>query len=373
LYTISATESSPITFQVSDSSSANVIQGATVTITKNIGGTTTQIFSGYTDSAGTVSIWLSTTTSYTITASKTGCGSNSVTIIPVGSYNVQLNCAGNITKYVSQINGVTYQRTPADGPTTYSGVIDFEYYVVSVINPIIAAKFVLVDEEGTIVATNETYVSSGYSFCTNSSCDLTLQYTTACGDNIKGRYYLNLGNISNNSYILLEADALWKYICINTNNSQLSFMRFIDHFNQFFYQWSAGGQAGTTCNLYSSSASCNAVTYCKWVSYPGNLVPVNKCILKDNYNKAEFSRILLIFFGMVVVLFIIGKTTGYEMTNPGSFVMFMAGVIIILSFVGMFRFVGATPWPFFDQWIYALICTALSLGYNISITRRYSA
>ena len=74
-----------------------------------------------------------------------------------------------------------------------------------------------------------------------------------------------------------------------------------------------------------------------------------------------------------MVLFIMGKTTGYEMTNPGSFLLFMTGAIIILSFGGMFRFVGATPYPFFDQWIYAFICFAFSVGYNIAIVRRYSA
>jgi hypothetical protein len=373
LYTIAATDSSPITFQISDSTSANVIQGATVTITKNIGGVTTQIFNGYTDSAGTVSIWLSTVTPYTITATKTGCGSNTATITPVGSYNMQLNCAGNLTKYNSQINGVSYRRTPADGATSNQGTITFEYYVESIISPMTAAKFVIVDGQGNILATNETLVSSGYSFCTNSSCDLTLIYTTACGDNIKGRYYVNMGNVSNNTYILLEGDALWRYVCINENNSQLAFTKFMDHFNEFFYQWSAGGAGGTTCNIYSDATSCNAATYCKWVNYTGYQSQIELCTLKDNYNEAEFSRVVFIFFGLVIVLFIIGKTTGYEMTNPGSFVMFMTGAIIVLSFGGMFRFVGATPWPFFDQWIYALICLAISVGYNISISRRYTA
>jgi hypothetical protein len=374
LYTIAASESSPITFQISDSTSANVIQGATVTITKNIGGSTIQVFSGLTDSAGTVNVWLSTTTQYTITAFKSGCGSNTATITPVGSYNMQLNCAGNLTKYVSQIDGVAYQRTPADGATSYSGTIDYGYYVQSVLYPIKSAKFELVDGDGNLVGTNETYVASGYPFCTNSSCLLSLQYTTACGDNIKGRYYINLGNTTNNTYVKLEGDALWRFICINTNNSQLSFTKFIAHFNQFFFQWSAGGQAGTNCRTYTTQSSCNAVSYCKWLYYQGyQSDSVELCVLKDDYNKGDFNRILVIFFGMVIVLFIIGKTTGYEMTNPGSFVMFMTGAIIIMSFVGMFRFSGATPWAFFDQWIYALICTAISVGYNISIVRRYSA
>jgi hypothetical protein len=279
----------------------------------------------------------------------------------------------DFSKYNSQIDGVTYQRTPSVGAVTYSGTISYGYGVQSLLVPIKAAKFELIDEGKNIVASNETYVGSGYSFCNSTHCSLTLQYTTACGDNIKGRYYVNLGNTTNHTYVLLEADALWRFVCINTNNSQQSFTKFVDHFNQFFFQWSAGGQAGENCRIYSTLETCNAVSYCKWLNYTGYESAVELCTLKDDYNKAEFNRVLVIFFGMVIVLFIIGKTTGYEMTNPGSFIMFMTGAIIIMSFAGMFRFSGATPWPFLDQWIYAAICTGISVGYNISVTRRYSA
>ena len=374
LYTLSVYESSSITIQVIDQSSASVIPGATVTITRNVAGNNVQVFSGLTDGAGTASVWLSTSSTYTITAYKSGCGTYTASIVPGSNgYNIQLNCAGNLTKFVSNIDGVTYVRTPADGVTTDYGNVFYEYRVISVVTPMSAAKFQLVDQEGNIVATNETLVNQSYSFCTGTSCSLTLSYNSVCGDNIKGRYYINMGNVSNNTYILLEGDALWRFICINKTNSQQSFSRFFDNFNTFFYQWSAGGQAGTSCRIYTNKTECNAATYCKWVDYTGFEASANLCTLRDDYNKAEFSRILLIFFGMVIVLFIMGKTTGYEMTNPGSFLMFMTGGIIILSFGGMFRFVGATPWPFFDQWIYAFICLGFSVGYNVAIVRRYSA
>ena len=384
LYTLSVLESSPITFQVIDQSSASVVPGATVTITRNVAGNNVQVFSGLTDGAGTVNVWLSTTSTYTVTASKTGCGIFTSSIIPVSSYNIQLNCAGNLTKFNSYIDGVTYVRTPANGITTSYGTVQYEYRVISILTPMTAAKFSLVDQQGNIVATNETLVNSSYTFCTGASCTLTLSYNSVCGDNIKGRYYINMGNVSNYTYILLEADAMWRFVCINQTNSQNSFANFFDRFNTFFFQWSAGGQSGVACNVYTNSATCSATSYCKWVDYQGyagndyNLSitgtgGTHLCILRDDYNKAEFSRIILIFFGIVIVLFIMGKTTGYEMTNPGSFLMFMTGGIVILSYGGMFRFVGATPWPFFDQWIYAFICLGFSVGYNIAIVRRYSA
>jgi hypothetical protein len=96
-------------------------------------------------------------------------------------------------------------------------------------------------------------------------------------------------------------------------------------------------------------------------------------MLKDDINKMEFNRILIIFFGIVIVLFIMGRGIGYEMTNPGSFVLFLSIIIGILSIGGLFTFSGLTPWEWFNQYIYAYICITFALGYNLSIMRRYSA
>jgi hypothetical protein len=87
----------------------------------------------------------------------------------------------------------------------------------------------------------------------------------------------------------------------------------------------------------------------------------------------EFNRMLIIFFGLVIVLFIMGRGIGYEMTNPGSFVAFLTIVIVILSAGGMFTFSGLTPFDWFNKYIYAYICVTFAAGYNLSIIRRYSA
>lgn len=370
LYTLSFVESGSITIQVVDVSSANVIAGAEVSIQRNIGGSLVTIFNGLTDSAGTVNVYLSTTNTYIITARKQGCGVNTQSVVPVGSYNMQLSCASNAPLYNSSIQGVIYQRGPADGVNNEIGFINYSYYVFSSTKPIYQVKFLLKDEQRTILATNETNVSSGFSYCNSTSCLLTITYYTSSGDDIRGSYYINLGTaINNTGYILLEGDAHWRFITINSNNSNSGVTRFADHFNQFFYQWEADGN----CRAYLDQASCSGSGFCKWINNTGYSNIVTLCVLKDNYNKAEFSRIILIFFGMVTVLFIIGKTTGYEMTNPGSFVMFMSGAIIIMSMLGFFRFNGLTPNRFLDQYIYATICTMFSIGYNISIIRRYSA
>jgi len=374
-YLIQSADSGPVTIQVVDLTSGNVISGARVTITRDILGETVTILDGYTDDAGTIATYLSDIVSYTITASKTGCGTNTKTITPVGSYNIQLNCGGNLTPYSSYINGVTYQHSPNVGISNPGNII-YSYFVSSIFTPIISARFELWDDEG-MVAYNDTNVSSGYSWCNSKNCSLTLQYYTGCADNIKGRYYINLGNATNYTNILLEKDAFWKYICINQNNSQQSWKKATNDFQAFMAVWGGGQQ--TNCIVYNTRGLCNNVSVCKWVNSTEystvnqSMVNIGICVLKDEVNKMEFNRILIIFFGMVIILFILGRGIGYEMTNPGSFVMYMAIMIVILSMAGMFTFSGLTPWEWFNQYIYAYICITLAAGYNLSIIRRYSA
>jgi len=249
----------------------------------------------------------------------------------------------------------------------------FEYYVSSLIYNITSAKFELYDDQGNLVGSNLTATSSNYSYCNASSCYLTINYYAVSGDNLKARYYVNLGNQTNNTFVLLESDAYWRFITINTNTSQQAWNKAILHFQAWMQAW---GSQQTNCIIYSTQSDCLGNIYCKWVNnatlnpMTGNYSSI--CVLKDNYNKGEFNRILIIFFGMVIVLFIIGKGIGFELTNPGSFVMFMSIAILILSIGGLFTFAGLTPWDFFNQYIYAYICLCISGGYNLAIIRRYS-
>ena len=380
---ISLSESAVVAVTVIDSLSGNVVPDARVTITRDIQGNTEAVLDGYTDGAGTISTWLSTVVPYTITAVKSGCGSNTRTIVPVqGTYQMNLNCqsgadgngSSNLSKYVSAFNGVSYQRGPQDGitnPSNYS----FTYYITSMFYPIVAAKFTLVDQEGNVVASKEGFAINGTN-CNSSSCYLSLYYSPVPGDNIKGNYYVNLGNgITNGTYALLESDAYWRFIIINQNNSQQAWTKFVIHLNEFLTVW--GGNE-TNCIPYNTNYSCALQPDCKWVpnsaapEITGGSTSTGICVLKDDSNKAEFNRIIIIFFGMVIILFIMGKFIGFELTNPGSFVSYMAIIIVILSMGGLFNFAGLTGSIWFNKYIYAIICVEIAVGYNIAIIRRYS-
>ena len=377
-YLIQSADSGAVVIQIIDSSSNTILPGALLTIVRDINGVPTQIYAGLSDSAGAVVAYLSSLVSYTITVTKTGCGTNSQTITPAtGSYTMNLNCGGNTTKFVSTIDGVSYQRTPKEG-ISIPGTTTYRYYVLSTTYPIYSAKFELYDSTAnTLLGSNQTDVSSGYAWCTTNNCSLSLIYTAASGDNIKGKYYVNLGNVTNNTWVLLEGDAYWRYININPNNSQQAWNRIILQFNEFMDTW---GSKSANCIVYTTNATCAADTSCKWVNQstwgpdaPNFRTDTSLCVLKDDINKMEFNRILLIFSGIVLVLFILGKTIGYEMSNPGSFVMIMSMCIIILSIGGLFTFNGLTQYDFFNQYIFAYICSVFSAGYSLSIVRRYSA
>lgn len=371
VYLISSAAAGPIIIQVLDTTSGNAISGARIIVSRDIFGTTVNVYDAFTDDSGALGVYLSSVVPYTITASRSDCGSNTKTITPVGSVTMNLNCASNVSKFVAKIDGISYQRGPLDGVVQCTGIPQtFSYYVKSVIHPLVAVKFELVDANTrSVVAINESNATT--TWCNITSCMLTIDYTSYAGDNFVGRYYVNNGNGTNNTYVLLEGDSRWRCININKNNSQQSVAKFFDHFREFTNAW---GSTNIRCSQYHVNDTCVAQAECKWVVTGNAAIGWNNfCMLKDDYNKAEFNKILIVFFMMVIVLFIMSRTTGYEMTNPGSFVLFMAVIIFILSYFQMFYFNGLTPWAFFDQYIYSFICLLLAGGYNLSIIRRYSA
>jgi len=369
----------PVTFQVIDASTNFVIPNVRVMVYRDIAGVSTLVDDGYTDTAGTISYYLNPITPYTIITSGGGCNSLTSTITPSNSqYNLLLDCQSiqNET-FSSQLDGVIYQRTPADGITA-PGEILFSYYIESITYEMKRVKFEIIDAKtGSIYVTNDSLTDTTY--CSTSSCLLTLTYPFYIGDNVKGRYYVGINGTSDDDLILIEGDAYWRFIIINQTNSVNAIGRFMLNLQDLFATW---GVNGINCYGYNetSSPACENITGCKFVNWttwaPKESEDYQKiapmCIPADNINKIEFNRIVVIFFVIVIVLFILGRTTGYELNHPGSFVVGMSIAIWALSLYGLFTFSGLTQFDFFNQYIFALSTSCIGLGYAISIIRRYS-
>lgn len=368
----------PVTFQTINSQSNVIIGGIRVSTFRTVGGTSTMVNDGYTDTAGTIAYFMSPIAQYTVVASGGGCQQLTSTITPTSNqYNLLLNCASSTAQqFTSQLDGVTYQRTPQDG-VTMPGMNTYTYSVNSITFNMTRVMFQLINAvDRTVLATNDSLV--GVPGCSSSSCKLTLNYRTYNGDNIKGRYLIAINGTSDTDLILLEGDAYWRFVFINQTNSLNSIGRAMLNAQEFFNSW--GAQGNSNCLLNLNRTSCQNDANCKWISQQvwvmdssvNNTADNSMCVSADNINKIEFSRIVTIFFFIIIALFILGRTTGYELNHPGSFVVGMSGVIWILSVYRMFEFAGLTQYAFFNQYIFALTTSCIAAGYTISVIRRYS-
>ena len=379
LYLINLVDSgtSPVTFQAINSQTNTIMSGVQINIYRTIAGQSTLVDQGLTDAAGTIAFYMSPVTAYTITASGAGCNPLTSTITPTSNqYNLQLSCSSSTTQqFSSLLDGVTYQRTPADG-ITLPGTNTYTYQINSATLNITRVQFSLINAiDGTILATNNSLTN--VPGCSPTSCFLTLVYTSYTGDNIKGRYYAAVNGTDDSSLVLVEGDAYWRFIKINQNNSVNAIGRFMVNVQDLFNSW---GTSTPNCMIYTYQTSCNAVPECKWVSQtvwaPSSSVDYQTatsfCVARDDLNKTEFNRMVTIFFFFAIFLFIVGRTTGYELNHPGAFVAGMGAVIWILSMYGMFTFAGLTQYDFFNQYIFALSSGCISIGYVISVIRRYS-
>lgn len=379
LYLINLVDSgtSPVSFQAVNSQTSTVVEGVRVSAYRTINGIETLVNDGYTDASGLVSYYMSPITPYKIVAYGGTCASLTSTITPSGNlYNLLLSCGGGgAEEFTSQLDGVTYARTPSDG-VNIPGTLLYSFDVNSAIYNLTRVRFEIIDAtDETILYFNDSLTNTAT--CTPSSCYLTFTYTTYTGDNIKGKYYVAINGTTDDDLIMIEGDAYWRFIVINQNNSVNAIGRFMLNVQDFFNTW---GTSTPNCLVYTTQGTCSADTSCKWVNYTEWYPKESEnyqqqgqlCVARDDLNKTEFNRIVTIFFFMVVFLFILGRTTGYELNHPGAFVVMMSVVIWGLSIYGMFTFAGLTQYDFFNQYIFALSTSCVGLGYMISVIRRYS-
>ncbi|MHA1869245.1 MAG: hypothetical protein ACTSXD_14485, partial [Candidatus Heimdallarchaeaceae archaeon] len=116
LYLLSSVDGIYVTYQVLDSV-GNQLQGVEVTATRTIEGETFIIGIGETDAAGAVTFWMNPDFVHTITFSKSGYATSSVSQFPTQTtYTVTLGSSSTsgINDY---IRGITYQIKPNPGIT----------------------------------------------------------------------------------------------------------------------------------------------------------------------------------------------------------------------------------------------------------------
>lgn len=361
VYLISLVDSgaTPVTFQLSDAATSAVLEDARVKISREISGTTALINDGYTDAAGSISYYMSPIYAYSVEVSKEGCTTATYTITPTGStYPIAMDCSDSAATSTAPIDGLRYFRSPSVGIIN-PGYYNFTFYTNSSLHNMTQVRFDLYDDDG-ILATNSSYTNTSY--CSPQSCNLVVQYNLVEGETVLGRYYVAT-NASNGTYILIEADAKWITIYIDSNQSGGSISRFFANFNDLIDGWGS-----VECIGYTTSVDCSAHSAtCKWVDKSDG---EQFCLARDEYNKREFDRFVIIFFLLAVGMFLMAKITSYEFIHPGAFIIVLCIAIFIGSYYDMFYLNGLTAYTWINKWIVAGSTFVFTLGVMAHILRR---
>ena len=325
LYLLSSTDGIYTSIQVLDSQS-NQLLGVGVTTERQFLGVWTIIGQEITDSSGSVTFWGNPDYDHRFTFVKTGCTGTTVTIRPTQTqYTQQLAC-GVTSDYTSTIEGLKYSRSPTGG-ILQAGVYNFTYYLVSSKANIINASFYLVN------ATDQTVLNSSVSACTPSGCLLYFTYNVTQGENLKGRYYVDVGNGS----MLIEGDAWWRCFNIPTAG-KAGISTFFKDMMYVFQEW--GSDTDT----------------------------------------ADFNRLVTIFFLICIGISVLNYNFNMDSLNPGMFLSILTFFIIMGSLIGgtnptvtnhgLFYYNNLTTSGFINNYLLAFICTIISFSSFLNVNRQ---
>ena len=171
LYVISPTYAGFIRFRVVDSSEQTV-SGATVIAVRDIAGVDYTVQSGVSDDAGMVNLYLDTTETHTITASKTGYGSASVSIIPNAEEITTIRLPGSSSTVQTVIgSGVHYWFMPTQIDLSYNTNYTFTFNMTSEFLNITTCALSLYNNETLVFGTTGTY--------NNTHCGATIVWNTS--------------------------------------------------------------------------------------------------------------------------------------------------------------------------------------------------
>jgi hypothetical protein len=223
------------------------------------------------------------------------CTSRTVSLRPtLASYTFALNCPDQtivynfpgVIPYYMNVEGITYARGPSVGPTS-PGTHTFDFLVRSNIKNMTRIKFELYNNTAILASVTKNV---GESNCTGAICytSIDMNMTQA---SIKGRYFVDLGD----GFITLESDANWKLI-------------------------------NTTILYPNIKTGFQDLTRVFDSVYDNSTIDANR--------RAEYSRFVFLFLLMAILLAFFNKVTGYDMANPGAFLIIMTLVFWIGSMAG---------------------------------------
>jgi hypothetical protein len=127
-----------------------------------------------------------------------------------------------------------------------------------------------------------------------------LSYNATNSKEIKGRYLVDMGS----GYIIMEGDAHWRFIESNVSDSG-TIKDFADNLKYLFNIWGGSESENYVCSINNNQTACNAAGSCKWIR-DGTL---GYCIPNDAVNKSEYSKFILLFLLLAILVSFFNKYT----------------------------------------------------------------
>ncbi len=327
LYLLSSADGIYSTIQVVDQD-GDKISDIEVVAERQFSGVWTIIGQEITDDAGLVTFWLNPDYDHKFTFVGDSCTGITVTIRPTQTqYTQQLQCGVSADIYVSQIEGIKYSRRPGTG-IIQAGTYNFSYQIVSSKDNLVNVSMQLVN------SSDGSVLNSTWSACNPGGCTIYVIHEIDFGEDIKGKYYFDIGNGS----VLLEGDARWRAIDIDTAG-KAGIRTFIRDMKYVIDEWG------------------------------------------DDSDTADFNRLVIVFFFMALGISALNYQFGNDTQNPGAFLVVMTLVILMGSlsgsFVGgemtgqgFFYYNNLSGSDFLNNYILAGFTLVITISYFINVNRR---
>lgn len=309
LYLLSSADGIYVTF-ITSSTFNTPINNVDITITRILDGTETIIFSGLTDSAGSVTVWLNPNYDHKITASKTGYTTNIQTVKPaLYQYTLTMETALDSYEYVSDRKGLKWFAFPASGVIKSTNYTSFGYNISAKNNNIVSCKLELLNSNKTTLITSaETFTTNG-TLC-SVSIDYSMNYSI-----VKGRLLVNLGD----GYQILEDDAFWRLVQYNTTGSTL-----IDWFK---------GLSQLELSYFNNDEQHREYTY------------------------------ILLFFLVVMIICAVLNRMGWDIQTNGGMI-FLVGILVWgASVPGFLTLNDLTPFVLVNKFFVAIVYSMFMIGF----------
>lgn len=314
LYQLATADGSYATYQV-QTSNGNPIGEVDVTAERKFSGVYKIVEQGETGGDGAVTFWLNPDYDHRLVFTKSGYVSVTLIHRPSQStYTVTMDTTSQNATYSSVSEGITWVIWPASGRLDKT-TTTFGFNVSTV------SGGTMTDCNMSLLDINDTVLNST-SGCTSGGGNISLTFDPSAYDKIWGQYEIYNGS----NWFIVDSDAMW--VIENVTSAEGTIWRAINRMKDLD-QFGKGS------------------------------------------NKQEYSRIIMFFLVLTIILGFLAYSTGWDFATAGGSIFLLTAVIWIASFAGFLELSNLSArFDIVNKYYVALISTFLAVGYGLNKWRR---